>query len=142
MSSARRRPRRERLSASPARRIPRCSDARPDLRYSTGMLSVEDASRAVAGRIERLASERVALREARGRVLATDVRATRPLPGFDNSAMDGYAARSGDLPGTLPVSAQIGAGQVGDPVAARTAVRIMTGAPMPAGVDTVVIQED
>ena len=91
----------------------------------------------------RLASERVRLDRAAGRVLAADVVATRALPGFDNSAMDGYAARSADLPGTLPVAGGIAAGQ--REVAAlpeRAAMRILTGAPMPPGADTVVIQED
>src|SRR5262245_25772567 len=107
------------------------------------MQSVEEASSAVAARITRLPVERVPLREARGRVLAADLVAARRLPGFDNSAMDGYAARSKDLPGTLPVVAKIGAGQVlRDPVPEKVAIRIMTGAPLPEGVDTVVIQED
>jgi molybdopterin molybdotransferase len=107
------------------------------------MLSVEEATSAVAKRIARLATERISLRDARGRVLAVDVVAARRLPGFDNSAMDGYGAHADDLPGTFPVVAQIGAGQVlRDVVPAKTAVRILTGAPVPQGVDTVVIQED
>src|SRR3954469_8809696 len=107
------------------------------------MQSVEEAARAVSQRIARLAVELVPLREARGRVLAADLIAARKIPGFDNSAMDGYAARSKDLPATLPVVAKIGAGQVlRDPVPDKVAIRIMTGAPLPAGLDTVVIQED
>jgi molybdopterin molybdotransferase len=107
------------------------------------MLSVDEASRAVAQRIAKLPVERVAVRDARGRVLAADVIAARKLPGFDNSAMDGYAARSKDLPATLPVVATLGAGHVLlDPIPDKVAVRIMTGAPIPTGLDTVVIQED
>src|SRR5690348_13320989 len=103
------------------------------------MQSVEEASRAVADKISRLPVERVPLAEARGRVLAADLLAARNLPGFDNSAMDGYAARSKDLPATLPVVAKIGAGQVlHDAVPEKVAIRIMTGAPIPQGVDTVV----
>ncbi len=107
------------------------------------MLSVEAAARAVAEKIARLPVERVSLRDARGRVLAADVHAARALPPFDNSAMDGYAARSADLPATLPVVGMVGAGQtLQGEVPAGFAIRIMTGAPIPTGLDTVVIQED
>src|ERR1051325_5040967 len=105
------------------------------------MLSVADAARAVIARVPRLGSERVPLDRAVGRILATDVVAGRALPGFDNSAMDGYAARSVDLPGTLPVAGVIAAGLLDVPaLPAGAALRIFTGAPMPAGADTVVIQ--
>ena len=107
------------------------------------MQSVEAAAKAVAARIERLGTERVALAEAGGRVLADDIVAARALPIFDNSAMDGYAARSAELPATLPVVGLVAAGQVmTDEVPPGVAIRILTGAPMPAGLDTVVIQED
>ena len=107
------------------------------------MLSVEDASQAVAQRIATLPIERVALAHARGRILAEHVVATNLLPPFDNSAMDGFAARSAELPATLPVVASVAAGQaLTDPVPERVAVRILTGAPIPVGLDTVVIQED
>ena len=107
------------------------------------MLSVEEAARAVASKIKALPAERVLLREARGRVLADDVRAARALPIFDNSAMDGYAARSAELPATLPVVGMVAAGQVmAEVVPPKVAIRILTGAPIPAGLDTVVIQED
>jgi molybdopterin molybdotransferase len=107
------------------------------------MLSVDEAARAVAERISALAAEPVALRDARGRVLAGDVVATRALPAFDNSAMDGYAARARELPATLPIVAHVAAGQLltGE-LPERVAVRILTGAPVPAGLDTIVIQED
>lgn len=91
----------------------------------------------------RLPSEPVPLDAAAGRILAADIVAVRALPGFDNSAMDGYAARAADLPGTLPVAGLVAAGQLQiEPVPAGAAVRIFTGAPMPPGADTVVIQED
>ena len=108
------------------------------------MHSVEEATRVVAERMTRLPAERVALREARGRVLADDVMAARDLPGFDNSAMDGYAARAAELPGTLEVAFTIAAGDRPrtDAVPEHHAVRILTGAPLPPGVDTVVIEED
>lgn len=108
------------------------------------MHSVEEATRAVMERMTRLPVETVALRAARGRVLAADVFAGRNLPGFDNSAMDGYAARSAELPGTLPVAFTVAAGDAlrPDAIPERHAVRIFTGAPLPPGADTVVIQED
>ena len=107
------------------------------------MLSVADATRTVLERVPRLASEDVALDRARGRILASGIVAQRPLPGFTNSAMDGYAARSSDLPATLTVGGVIAAGAPHvEPVPERVAMRIFTGAPMPADLDTVVIQED
>lgn len=107
------------------------------------MLSVEEASKTVAARIQRLAVEPVSLQDARGRFVGEDIFAGRPLPSFANSAMDGYAARSAELPATLPVVAQVAAGHVlADPIPVRAAVRILTGAPMPPGLDTVVMQED
>ena len=107
------------------------------------MQSVEAAAKAVAARIERLGTERVPLAEAGGRILADDVVAARALPIFDNSAMDGYAARSAELPATLPVVGMVAAGQVmTEQVPPGVAIRILTGAPMPPGLDTVVIQED
>jgi molybdopterin molybdotransferase len=107
------------------------------------VLSVTDAARAVLERVPRLARELVPLDAACGRVLADDIVAGRALPGFDNSAMDGYAARAADLPGVLPVTGVVAAGQLAVPaLGERAALRIFTGAPMPPGADTVVIQED
>ncbi|SDJ23448.1 molybdopterin molybdochelatase [Frankineae bacterium MT45] len=88
----------------------------------------------------------VPLEQAAGRVLAVDIVARRPLPAFDNSAMDGYAVRGAEVvsateaaPVTLPVSADIPAGRVDTPaLAVGTAHRIMTGAPVPVGADTIV----
>ena len=88
-------------------------------------------------------SERVPLARANHRVLAEDVVATRALPGFDNSAMDGFAVRASDLPARLPVTGVVHAGPSSkEPLAKGRAIRIMTGAPMPPGADTVVMFED
>ncbi len=106
------------------------------------MLDVAGAIQAVLARVARTPSERVAIGAALGRVIAADLVAARALPGFASSAMDGYGARAGELPATLPVIASIAAGEVGHSVPAGAAVRILTGAPVPDGVDTVVIQED
>ncbi|MBA3458797.1 MAG: molybdopterin molybdotransferase MoeA [Deltaproteobacteria bacterium] len=107
------------------------------------MLSVADATRTVLERVPRLAAEDVPLDRARGRILAAEIVAQRPLPGFNNSAMDGYAARSSELPATLKVGGVVAAGAPhAEPVPEGVAMRIFTGAPMPADLDTVVIQED
>lgn len=106
------------------------------------MLSVRDALARVLAAAPPLATEAVPLRAAAGRILARDLVATRALPPHDNSAMDGIAVRAADVPGTLPVDGTIAAG---DPPLRRLrrghALRIMTGAPMPAGADAVVIRE-
>jgi molybdopterin molybdotransferase len=90
-------------------------------------------------------AEQVGLADAAGRVLAQDVRAVADIPGFDNSAMDGYALRGSDIDAArdegLAVVQRIAAGQVGVPLSAGCAARIFTGAPMPEGADTVAMQE-
>src|SRR5262247_2977149 len=107
------------------------------------MRSDADAQARIVELVTRLAEEDVALGDARGRVLARDAIATRALPGCDQSAMDGVAARAADLPATLPVVATIAAGARNlSALAPKSAARIMTGAPMPDGADTVVIFED
>ena len=88
--------------------------------------------------------ETVATLDALGRVLAEPVVSGIAVPPLDNSEMDGYAVRSADLthvPASLPVSQRIQAGQVGQPLAAGSAARIFTGAPIPAGCDAIVPQE-
>ncbi len=90
------------------------------------------------------ATETVAVTEALGRVLAAPVTSSITVPPLDNSAMDGYAVRLADVPapGTrLPVAQRIQAGEVGAPLAAGTAARIFTGAPVPPGADAVLMQE-
>lgn len=89
-------------------------------------------------------TETLALDVALGRVLAEPVMSLIDVPGWDNSAMDGYAIRHADLAaheGRLPVAQRIPAGAVGEPLAPGTAARIFTGAPMPERADTVVVQE-
>jgi len=81
--------------------------------------------------------------DALGHVLAQDVVSSIDVPGEANSAMDGYAVCASDLgQGVLPVSQRIAAGAVGQPLLTGTAARIFTGAPLPLGADTVVMQED
>jgi len=79
-----------------------------------------------------------------GRVLAEPVTSTIDVPGWDNSAMDGYAVRVADLAlagGRLRIAQRIPAGVAGGPLEPGTAARIFTGAPIPEGADAVVIQE-
>jgi len=112
------------------------------------LLAVEEVERLLAERIAPVAeTERVALREAAGRVLAADVIANVDLPPFDNSAVDGFAVGHASLAATgetrLAVVDRVAAGHAAaQPVAPGQAVRIFTGAPMPAGADTVFMQED
>ncbi|MDO8605194.1 MAG: molybdopterin molybdotransferase MoeA [Phaeospirillum sp.] len=110
------------------------------------MISVETAHETVLAGIRPVATEVVSLAQAVGRVLAEDLAARVSHPPVAVSAMDGYAVRSGDL-GAVPVSlaviGQSAAGAAfGDEVGAGQAVRIFTGAAMPAGADAVVMQED
>jgi molybdopterin molybdotransferase len=113
----------------------------------SSMISVEEAlNRVLASAETPLEEETVALQDGYGRVLAHDLKALRTQPPFPNSAMDGYAIRSADAasaPATLKVVGESAAGRafVGV-VGAGEAVRIFTGAPMPDGADTIVIQED
>lgn len=82
--------------------------------------------------------------QALGRVLAAAVASPMPIPGWDNSAMDGYALRAADVPEPgrrLQVSQRISAGAAGVALAPGTAARIFTGAPVPPGADAVVVQE-
>jgi molybdopterin molybdotransferase len=114
------------------------------------MLSVIEAAERITTAVAPLASERVALDEALGLVLAEDVRSPITLPHWDNSAMDGYAIHGDDVQGasdaapvTLPVAETIAAGAFASrPLARGEAMRIMTGAPLPKGADTVVRVED
>jgi len=115
--------------------------------FGDGLMAVDDAVALIAARIPPVAgTETVDLAAADGRVLAQDIVAAVPLPPFDNSAVDGYAVRWSDLatagPTTLPVAGRVAAGAAAAAAMAGTAVRIFTGAPMPAGTDTVFMQED
>lgn len=106
------------------------------------VLSVEEALERILATVQVLESERVPLLEALGRVLAEEVTADRDIPPLPNSAMDGYAVRAADVaqvPARLRVIAEAPAGHLCPmEVGPGTAVRIMTGAPIPVGADTVV----
>lgn len=109
------------------------------------MISVAEAQTLCLALVDPLASETVPLRDAAGRVLAAPVTAGRAQPPFAASAMDGYAVRAEDChPGAvLSVVGEAAAGHGwGGQVNPGEAVRIFTGAPVPAGADRVVIQED
>lgn len=111
------------------------------------LLSVEQYAAELLGLVEPdHRAEEVALAAAAGRVLAAAVRSAVDLPGFDNSAMDGYAVRFADVaaaPVRLAVVGDVPAGSAADPsVGPGACVRIMTGAPLPSFADTVVPVED
>ena len=114
------------------------------------MLELEEALRRILAAIPQPVSESVALTEAHGRVLAEQVRSPLDLPVFDNSAMDGYAVRAGDVAAAKPDSpvrlrlvGKVAAGETSwAEVKAGTCVRLFTGSPLPPGADAVVIQED
>lgn len=110
------------------------------------MIPVAEAQQRLIAMIAPLGAEQVPLSEALGRVLAQDVIARRTQPPWPVSAMDGYAVRSADVatvPTKLKVVGAVPAGQAyPHPVKAGEAVRIFTGAPVPAGADAIVIQED
>ncbi|HWH73532.1 MAG TPA: gephyrin-like molybdotransferase Glp [Methylibium sp.] len=115
--------------------------------YDPNALSVAQAQAFIARFVPRVSAvEQLAIRSALGRVLAADVVSAIDVPSHDNSAMDGYALRGADLaadgPTTLAVAGTAYAGAAYDgAVAAGQCLRIMTGAVMPAGLDTVVPQE-
>lgn len=108
------------------------------------MLTVGEALDRIDARFKIIAeTEQLTLRGALDRVLAADLISPRNLPPFDNSAVDGYAVRLADLGRALPVAGPVFAGAA--PMLAPqagTALRIFTGAPVPPGLDLVVMQED
>jgi molybdopterin molybdotransferase len=107
------------------------------------MLTVQEALSRILLEIPSNSTERIPLEQASGRVLAEPICASIDLPPWDNSAMDGYAVLAADVPGRLKVLETIGAGKVPtQKVVSGTATRLMTGAPMPAGADAVVMVED
>jgi molybdopterin molybdotransferase len=113
-------------------------------------LTVHEASERILANAKAVGAERIALVDALGRVLAEDVRSPIEHPPWDNSSMDGYAVRSGDVaaasgerPVALPVLETVRAGQRPTlAVEPGTAVRVMTGAPIPRGADSVIRVED
>ncbi len=110
------------------------------LRHGDALALLKDRVRPVAGK------EIIDLGNANGRILAQTIKAPRPVPATDNSAVDGYGFAHSDylaLGGRLPVSDRIVAGHPAkSPLAAGTAARIFTGAVMPENADTIVMQED
>jgi molybdopterin molybdotransferase len=118
--------------------------------YDESMLSVEDALERILSFFHVLETEEKPILDALGQVLAEDVVSRFDIPPLDNSAMDGYAVQassiegaSRDSPVTLRVIGSVAAGELPrDEVAPGTAVRIMTGAPVPRGADAIVPFED
>lgn len=114
------------------------------------LMDVDEALRTLLAHAQPLRdTQTVDTLSALGRVLATTVLSPLDLPPRDTSAMDGFAVRARDLvlhdthaQITLPISQRIAAGQVGTTLIPGTAARIFTGAPLPAGADTVIMQED
>lgn len=110
------------------------------------MISPDEALEIVLDNVAPLAIERASIVDALGRVLAQEIRAQRDIPGFDNSAMDGYAVRAADVaaagennPVRLRVLETVAAGMMPTvTVAAGQAVRTMTGAPIAPGADAIV----
>jgi molybdopterin molybdotransferase len=110
------------------------------------MESVDAYLAEILAAIRPLAPRELSLEDADGGVLAEDITAQWPLPPFDNSAMDGYAVRAADTaaatadaPVTLPVAGEVAAGDTREhQLAPGSCLRIMTGAPLPAGADAVV----
>ena len=111
---------------------------------ASAMLSVEAALEFLLSRARPLTeTESVHLLNAGQRVLAGELRARLDVPPANNSAMDGYAVRSAEVHADawLPVSQRIAAGDAPGPLAEGTVARIFTGAPIPAGADAVIMQE-
>jgi molybdopterin molybdotransferase len=114
------------------------------------MISVEAALDKILSHIQPLGFEKVSLLESQGRVIGEDIYASRDIPPLDNSAMDGYAVRCEDIqpassghPVRLEIVEDLPAGFVSKKTLGRgEAIRIMTGAPIPRGADTVVQVED
>ena len=110
------------------------------------LMPVADVQARIVSGVEPLAAETVSIFEAAGRVLAEDLTAKLTQPPFAASAMDGYAVRAADMaavPAHLTVIGRSAAGHgFGGEVTAGEAVRIFTGAPVPVGADTIVIQEN
>ena len=103
------------------------------------LLSLEEAQHRILERVVRLPAEQVALGDAAGRVTAAEVESRVDLPPFDSSAMDGFAVRSADTPGELPVVERIAAGRpAAHALAAGEAMAIATGGAIPEGADAVI----
>jgi len=107
------------------------------------LLPVDEARSRMLAEVAALPAQTVAIQDSIGRVLAEEVSAMRDQPPFAASAMDGWAVRGADTPGTLRIVGESAAGHGYEgKVGAGEAVRIFTGAAMPQGCDAIVIQED
>ena len=114
------------------------------------MITVEEALEKILSLIQPLGSEKVSILETLGRVIAEDIYANRDIPPLDNSGMDGYAVRSEDIrnvsrdrPIQLKVIEDLRAGFISSKTVEKgQAIRIMTGAPIPKGADSVIRVED
>ena len=107
------------------------------------MLSVDEARARILDGVRPCDLEEIPLDRCLGRVAGAAVRAEIDVPPFANSAMDGFALRAADAPGPLPIAGEVAAGRGDLPtLAPGTALRIMTGAPLPPGADTVVPLEE
>jgi molybdopterin molybdotransferase len=103
------------------------------------LLTIDEARAQVLARVRALPAERIPLARAAGRVLAEAARAAVDLPPFASSAMDGFAARAADLPGTLPIVGRVAAGRpAARALAAGEAMEISTGGAVPEGADAVI----
>jgi molybdopterin molybdotransferase len=106
------------------------------------LISIDEAQRLVLDRVERLPAETLPVDDALGRVVADDARSVVDLPPFDSSAMDGFALRSADTPGRLPVVHRIAAGSPAPrALEAGEAMGIATGGVVPDGADAVIPME-
>lgn len=116
--------------------------------FGGALMKVDEALDILRARLSPVTGvERVALHQAVGRILAEDVVASTDLPPFANSAVDGYALRHADLDPAADTVLRLGGrvpagGDLGRPIDAGETIRIFTGAPMPKGADTVMMQED
>lgn len=108
---------------------------------SAALQPVHSALTALLDGVRPLGSETLPLGQAGKRVLAETITARLDVPPFDNSAMDGYALRTADAGGWLPVSQRIAAGQAVVPLAPGSCARIFTGGQIPEGADCVIMQE-
>lgn len=116
------------------------------MEFTAGLIPLETALEQMLSRIVPVTeSQTIPLLQAAGRITANPVTSPMDVPGFDNSAMDGYAVRMADIAagGALPVAGKAFAGQpFSGEWPAGTCVRIMTGAPVPPGAEAVVMQEE
>ncbi len=125
--------------------IVKAGTPKADSKSSHPLLAVEEARSTILQAVaapDSAGAERMPLHQACGRVLAEDVCAGLSMPRWPNSAMDGFAVRLAEAcAGALPISQRVAAGTAPAPLEPGTAARIFTGAPVPAGTDTVVMQE-